>query len=81
MPLCLFVVVYFWGFWGLGGLVRSAAASVLFRTLLIRVLRRWSLVFSVVSDDLSRFLGRPFILAFALRKCPSGHHAEQCYNQ
>jgi len=77
--LCLFVGSFY--FWGLGLLVRSAAAAVLFRTLLIGVLRRRPLVFPVVSYDLRRFLGRPFIMVFALRKCPGGDHAEHRYNQ
>jgi len=62
------------------GLVRSAA--VVFGRWLIRVLPRWPLlIFPVVGNHLRRFLGRPFILVFALRKSPDGHRAEHCYQQ
>lgn len=42
------------------------------------VLPRWPLVFAVVCNDLRALFGRPFILVFALRKSPGGHHAEHC---
>jgi|SRR5215470_1557606 len=54
---------------------------VWFGTLLIAVLWRRPLIFSIVGNHLRWFFWRPFILVFALRECPGRHHAEHCYNQ